>query len=92
VAPKPGKTKDDKKQEATDRLLEVLESLEQDYDPIWGSMLKQTIRRVYPGFNEGYYGYSSFSDMIEDIADQGLIDLDYDETRGNYEIRRKKKK
>jgi hypothetical protein len=92
VAPKPGKTKDDKKQEATDRLLEVLESLEQDYDPIWGSLLKQTIRRVYPGFNEGYYGYSSFSDMIEDIADQGLIDLDYDETRGNYEIRRKKKK
>jgi hypothetical protein len=46
---------------------------------------------VYPGFNEGYYGYSSFSDMIEDIADQGLIELDYDETRGNYEIRRKKK-
>ncbi|MEI8381879.1 MAG: NYN domain-containing protein [Planctomycetota bacterium] len=92
VAPKPGKTKDDKKQEATDRLLEVLESLEQDYDPIWGSMLKQTIRRVYPGFNEGYYGYNSFSDMVEDIADQGLIELDYDETRGNYEIRRKKKK
>jgi hypothetical protein len=93
AAPKPGKPKvDDKKQEATDRLLEVLQSLEQDYDPIWGSMLKQTIRRVYPGFNEGYYGYSSFSDMIEDIADQGLIELDYDETRGNYEIRRKKKK
>ena len=85
-------TKDDKKQEATDRLMEVLESLEQDYDPIWGSMLKQTIRRVYPGFNEGYYGYGSFSDMVEDIADQGLIELDYDENRGNYEIRRKKKK
>lgn len=89
---KAGKAKDDKKQEATDRLLEVLQSLEQDYDPVWGSMLKQTIRRVYPGFNEGYYGYGSFSDMIEDIADQGLIELDYDETRGNYEIRRNKKK
>src|SRR4029078_14174 len=44
ATPKTGKVKvDDKKQEATDRLLEVLQSLEQDYDPVWGSMLKQTI-------------------------------------------------
>jgi hypothetical protein len=53
-------------------------------------MLKQAIRRVYPGFNEGYYGYDSFSDLLEDIQDEGLIELEYDDSRGNYKVCRKK--
>ena len=89
-AAKKGKTKQDKKQEAIDRVLEVLHSVERDYDPLWGSMLKQAIRRVYPGFNEGYYSYGSFSDLLEDIKAKGLIELEYDESRGNYKVRRKK--
>lgn len=88
-APKKAGTKEDKKQEAADHLLEVLQSVEQDYDPVWGSALKQAVRRVYPGFNEAYYGYSSFSEMLQDIAAKGLIELEYDESRGNYQIRRK---
>lgn len=78
--------KKDKKQEASDRVLEVVHSIEQDYDPLWGSLLKQAIRRVFPGFNEGYYGYGSFSDLLEDIQSKGLIKLDYDESRGNYKV------
>jgi uncharacterized protein (TIGR00288 family) len=78
---------DDKKQEAIDHVLEVVHSVEQDYDPLWGSMLKQAIRRVYPGFNEGYYGYRSFSDLLEEIKAKGLIELDYDNSRGNYKVR-----
>ncbi len=81
------KTEEDKKQEAAERLLEVLHSVEQDYDTVWGSLLKQVIRRVYPGFNEGYYGYRSFSDFLEDVKARGLIDLEYDERRGNYIVR-----
>ncbi|QDU37188.1 NYN domain protein [Maioricimonas rarisocia] len=81
---------DDTGQESTDRVLEVLDSVEQDYDPLWGSTLKQAIRRVYPGFSESYYGFGSFSELLEDLADQGLIDLDYDESRGNYKVRRLK--
>jgi uncharacterized protein (TIGR00288 family) len=77
----------DKKQEAVDRVLEVVHSVEQDYDPLWGSTLKQAIRRVHPGFNEGYYGYGSFSDLLEDIKSKGLIELEYDEGRGNYKVR-----
>lgn len=77
----------DKKQEAFDRVLEVLHSVEQDYDTLWGSMLKQAIRRVFPGFNEGYYGYNSFSDLLEDMQDKRLIELDFDESRGNYKLR-----
>ncbi len=90
VVRKKGKKEEDKKHEAIDRLLEVLPSAEQDYDPLWGSTLKQAIRRVYPGFNEGYYGYGSFSDLLEDLKAQGHIELEYDESRGNYKVRRKK--
>jgi uncharacterized protein (TIGR00288 family) len=88
-APKAGKTKEDKKQEAAGQLLEVLQSIEQDYDTVWGSALKQALRRVYPGFNEGYYGYASFSQLLQDIASKGLIELEYDARRGNYQVRRK---
>ena len=80
----------DKKQEGIDRFLEVLQSVEQDYDPLWGSTLKQAIRRVYPGFSEGYYGYDSFSDLLKDLQDQELIDVEYDPNRGNYKVRMRK--
>ncbi len=83
---KPKTSKENKKQEAEDQLLEVLHSVEQDYDPVWGSMLKQAVRRVYPGFNEAYYGYGSFSELLEDIEKKGLIVLEYDENRRNYQI------
>ena len=76
----------DKKQEVIDQVLEVARSLARDYDVIWGSMLKQAVRRVYPGFSEDYYGFRSFSDLLEAIEDQGSIDLDFDESRGNYKV------
>ena len=93
AAPKKDKkdqTEGDKKQEAVERVLEVIHSVEQDYDPLWGSTLKQAIRRVHPGFNEGYYGYGSFSDLLEDIKAKGFIALEYDEARGNYKVRPRK--
>lgn len=81
---------EDKKQEAFDRVVEVLQSIEQDYDPLWGSTLKQAIRRVYPGFNEGYYGYGSFSDLLEDLQANEFIEVEHDESRGNYKVRGRK--
>ncbi len=80
----------EKNEEAFDRVVEVLQSIEQDYDPLWGSALKQAIRRVYPGFNESYYGYRSFSDLLVDLESKDLIELEYDESRGNYKVRVKK--
>ena len=85
-----GKHKGDKKLEATERVMKVLQSVEEDYDPLWGSTLKQAIRRVYPGFSEGYYGYGSFSDLLEDLASQSYLELDYDKSRGNYKVRKKR--
>jgi uncharacterized protein (TIGR00288 family) len=84
--PKDGDAKKDKQQEAAERVLEVLHSIEQDFDPLWGSTLKQAIRRVYPGFNEGYYGHSTFSDLLESLEDKGLLVLDYDESKKNYKV------
>ena len=76
----------DKREEAVERVLEIVQSLEQDYDPLWGSIIKQTIKRVYPGFNEAYYGYRTFGDLLEHVADEGGIKLEYDEERGNYKV------
>jgi uncharacterized LabA/DUF88 family protein len=75
---------DDRKGEGIDKVMEIVQSLDRDYDQIWGSMVKQTVRRVYPGFNEEYYGYSSFAAMLEELADQELLDLEFDAKRGNY--------
>ena len=76
-----------KRDEASDRVLEIVRSLEKDYDTVWGSMVKQAIRRVFPGFNEEYYGYDSFAAMLEDQQKQGVVDLEFDEKRGNYVVR-----
>lgn len=78
--------KKDRKEEARERLVEVLDSIEQDYDPVWGSLLKQVIRRVYPGFSEDYYGYSSFSELLEEAADMDLIEIEFDDNRRNYQV------
>lgn len=84
------RTDDPKKQESLERLMEIVHSLEQDYDVLWGSMIKQAIRRVYPSFNEGYYGYRSFSELLEHAQSQSLIELEFDESRGNYKVMPKK--
>jgi uncharacterized protein (TIGR00288 family) len=85
--PRKGTKKPDRKQEALERLQEITRALALDYDPVWGSLVKQTIRRVYPGFNEDYYGYRAFADLLKDAEAKGLLTLDYDESRGNYKIR-----
>ena len=73
-----------------EKVIEAVRSLERDYDTVWGSMLKQTIRRLYPGFNEGYYGAGSFAEILEMGEKEGLIELEYDEKRGNYVVRSKR--
>jgi hypothetical protein len=54
-------------------------------------MVKQAIRRVYPGFNEGYYGSASFAELLEQLQKEGRIELEFDEARGNYVVRSRKR-
>lgn len=81
------KAKSSEQQEALEQVSETVESLSAEYDPLWGSLVKQTVRRVYPGFNETAYGYRSFSELLEDAARQGLLELEFDKERGNYKVR-----
>ncbi len=79
--------KPDKRDEAVEQVVEIVNSLEQDYDPLWGSIVKQTMRRVHPGFAESYHGYRSFGELLEEAERRGLLSLEYDESRGNFKVR-----
>ena len=77
----------DKKQEAFDLMLGTLEALAAERGPeerIWGSMVKQALKRRNPGFNETYYGFRAFSDLLEEAGEKGLIKLEPDEKSGGY--------
>ncbi|HWK74508.1 MAG TPA: NYN domain-containing protein [Povalibacter sp.] len=85
------KTEEDRKQEAFDLVLDTIEALasERDQDEkIWGSMVKQTLKRRNPGFNETYYGFRTFSDLLEDARQRKLLELEPDQKSGGYIIRR----
>ena len=80
----------DKKQEAFDLMVETLNALiaERGEDErIWGSMIKQALKRRKPGFNESYYGFRAFSDLLEEAEKRALIKLEPDEKSGGYLIR-----
>ena len=80
---------EDKKQEAFDLLLETLHALiaeRGEGERIWGSMVKQALKRRMPGFNESYYGFRAFSDLLEDAEKKGLVRLEPDEKSGGYII------
>ncbi|HXI37417.1 MAG TPA: NYN domain-containing protein [Burkholderiales bacterium] len=81
---------EDKRQEAIDLMLSTLEALTAERgaeEKIWGSMVKQALKRRNPGFNESYYGYKAFSDLLEDAEKKNLIKLEPDEKSGGYVIR-----
>lgn len=75
--------------EAIQLVIETAEGLQadrSDRERLWGSMIKQTLKRRQPGFNERYYGVRSFSDLLEEAENRGLIDLQLDERSGGYTI------
>ena len=84
------KSEADKRQEALDFIVETIEALSAERgedEKIWGSMVKQTMKRRQPGFNETYYGYRSFGELLEDAQKRKLLDLERDEKSGGYLIR-----
>jgi uncharacterized protein (TIGR00288 family) len=82
---------DDSMQEGIDLALETAEALKTergDQEKLWGSMVKQALKRRRPGFNESYYGFESFSKLLEEAQIRGLVDLELDERSGGYIIRK----
>lgn len=82
--------KKDRKQEAIDLVLETTEALYSergDRSKLWGSMIKQTMKRRMPQFNESYYGFGSFNELLEEAKARELINLELDERSGGYIVK-----
>jgi len=77
----------DKRSETVDQLMELVRSMAEDYENVWASMVKQTMARVHPGFSHQASGYDSFVAILQDAEKRGLIELEFDKSRGNYRIR-----
>ena len=85
----PSKAPDELTQEAIDLVLQTAEGIyaeRGDRTKLWGSMIKQTLKRRRPGFNESFYGFSSFSDLLEEAQTRGQLELELDERSGGYQV------
>ena len=82
---------EDKSQDALAQVMETIEAIAAERgsdEKIWGSMVKQTLKRRRPGFSEQSAGYRSFNLLLEDMAARGLVKLEHDEKSGGVIVRR----
>src|SRR5690606_19060021 len=89
-----GETKEpaaeDKRHEAMDLVIETVEALlgeRGEGEKLWGSMVKQALKRRRPNFNESYYGFRAFSDLLEEAGKRKLLELERDDKSGGYVLR-----
>lgn len=76
---------DEKKKEAFRILFESLEALRRENrEVLWSALIKMTIKRKRPSFNESAYGYKNFSQLLEDAAEKGLVSLTRDAANRTY--------
>jgi uncharacterized protein (TIGR00288 family) len=84
------KSDEDKRQAAIDLVLETIQALFEergDEEKVWGSMVKQALKRRKPGFNETYHGFRTFGKLLEEAQERKLLELEFDEKSGGYIIR-----
>jgi uncharacterized protein (TIGR00288 family) len=77
-------------EKAFEQVLETIDDLVSergDEDIIWGSMVKQALKRRKPGFNESYHGFRSFGKMLEEMQARKMLILEHDEKSGGYIIK-----
>jgi uncharacterized protein (TIGR00288 family) len=76
-----------RKEKALEFVLETVDSLFRERDDnLWGSMIKQTLKRKRPSFSETFHGYRNFNELLEDAQDRGLLEIQKDEKSGGYLI------
>jgi uncharacterized protein (TIGR00288 family) len=79
-----------KRQQALDLVVETVEDLFEERgeeEKVWGSMVKQTLKRRKPGFSEAYHGFRTFGKLLEEAQARKMLELDYDEKSGGYIIK-----
>jgi len=85
-----GQGDEEKQQEALDLVLETVEDLFEERgeeEKVWGSMVKQALKRRKPGFNEAYHGFRTFGKLLEEAKARKLLELEHDEKSGGYIIK-----
>ena len=78
------------KQEGIDLVMATVEDLFKERgeeEKVWGSMVKQTLKRRHPGFSEGYHGFRSFGQLLDEAQARGSLVLELDEKSGGYIIK-----
>jgi len=88
--PSARKSEDERRQEALDLIATTVEALVSERgaeEKIWGSMIKQALKRRKPGFAESYYGFRSFNGLLEEAQRRGTLVLERDEKSGGYIVR-----
>jgi uncharacterized protein (TIGR00288 family) len=73
-----------------EQVLETIDDLiseRGDEDTIWGSMVKQALKRRSPGFSESYHGFRSFGRLLEEMESRGMLKLEHDKKSGGYIIK-----
>ena len=81
---------EDKTEEALDLVMQTVDALISERgseEKIWGSMVKQALKRRNPGFNESYYGFSSFSKLLDEAEARNMLQLEHDEKSGGYIVK-----
>ena len=87
IPPKIKRDLPEKKKEAFELLVDcVLALVRENKEVLWSSLVKETIKRKKPSFNESYHGYRTFSDLLEDAEKEGIIRLRTDARSGTYVI------
>jgi len=89
IAPTPKSGEDERRQEGIDLVMETIEALQDErgeQERIWGSQVKQALKRRRPGFRESYHGFRSFAALLEDAQRRGLMKLQHDDRSGGYVI------
>ena len=77
----------EKKKEAFQLLVDsVVALVRENKEVLWSSLVKETMKRKKPSFNESYHGYRTFSDLLEDAEKEGVIQLRTDSRSGTYVI------
>jgi uncharacterized protein (TIGR00288 family) len=84
-----GRRAEDRAQKAFDLVLETLDDITSERGEesnVWGSMVKQAIKRRKPSFSESYHGFRSFGMLLEEMEKKDLLKLQHDDKSGGYII------
>ncbi|MEO5657087.1 MAG: NYN domain-containing protein [Nitrospiria bacterium] len=81
---------EEKKRAGLDLVMQTVADLFEERgeeEKVWGSMVKQALKRRNPGFNESFYGFRGFGELLEEAQTRQLLQLEFDEKSGGYIIK-----